>query len=90
MTVGPTEGGAESARAGEVRVIPLDDWRLQYFRDGDWREAAPGDPQDTETHRPPTPLPEGVRLVLSLPAGSPLAGPLTLDWVNPRVSGGRP
>jgi general secretion pathway protein J len=77
---------AESARAGEVPVMPLDAWRLLYFRDGAWREATPGDPQDTETNRPPTPLPDGVRLVLALPAGGPLGGALTLDWINPLVS----
>lgn len=41
-----------------------------------------------------TSLPEGVRLILSLPTGGaaagPIAGQVTLDWVNPRVSGGRP
>lgn len=81
---------AESARAQEVSVIPLDTWRLLYFRDGSWREATPGDPQDTETNRPPTPLPDGVRLVLALPEGGPLGGALALDWVNPLVSPRRP
>lgn len=77
--------------AAEVAVLPLAHWRLLYFRDGLWREATPGDPQDTETHRPPTPLPDGVRLVLTLPSAntlatppvSPLGGTLTVDWVNP-------
>ncbi|MEY2619832.1 MAG: hypothetical protein RL522_2834 [Pseudomonadota bacterium] len=76
----------ESGQAGEVMVIPLDDWRLLYFREGSWREATPGDPQDTETNRPPTPLPEGVRLVLALPTSGPLGGSLTLDWVSPLVT----
>lgn len=77
---------AQSGGAGEVAVIALDDWQLLYFREGQWRAATPGDPQDTETHRPPTPLPDGVRLVLTLPAGGPLGGALTLDWVNPLLS----
>ncbi len=77
---------AEVGRAGEVSVMPLDDWRLLYFRDGNWRDATPGDPQDTETSRPPTPLPDGVRLVLTLPAGGPMGGALTLDWVNPLLT----
>jgi general secretion pathway protein J len=73
-------------RAGEVRVIPLNQWRVLYFADASWREATPGDPQDTETQRPSTPTPDGVRLMLTLPPGGPLAGAITLDWVNPRVS----
>jgi len=78
----PTESGSGHA----VQVLPLDDWRLLYLREGSWREATPGDPQDTETNRPPTPLPDGVRLILSLPAGGPLAGVITLDWVNPLLT----
>jgi general secretion pathway protein J len=73
-------------RAGEVRVMPLNQWRVLYFADANWREATPGDPQDTETQRPSTPTPDGVRLMLTLPPGGPLAGAITLDWVNPRVS----
>jgi general secretion pathway protein J len=73
-------------RAGEVRVMPLNQWRVLYFADASWREATPGDPQDTESQRPPTPTPDGVRLMLTLPPGGPLAGAITLDWVNPRVS----
>ena len=73
-------------RAGEVRVMPLNQWRVLYFADASWREATPGDPQDTESQRPPMPTPDGVRLMLTLPPGGPLAGAITLDWVNPRVS----
>lgn len=76
----------DAERAGEVRVMPLDQWRVLYFADASWREATPGDPQDTETQRPPTPPPDGVRLMLTLPPGGPLAGAITLDWVNPRIS----
>ncbi len=73
-------------RAGEVRVLPVDQWRVLYFADADWRVATPGDPQDTEPQRPPRPLPEGVRLEITLPASSPLAGAITLDWVSPLLT----
>jgi general secretion pathway protein J len=76
----------DADRAGEVRVVPLNQWRVLYFTDDAWREATPGDPQDTETQGAPIPLPDGVRLMLTLPPGGPLAGAITLDWVNPRVS----
>ena len=77
---------SDADRAGEVRVMPLNQWRVLYFADDAWREATPGDPQDTETQGAPTPPPDGVRLMLTLPPGGPLAGAITLDWVNPRVS----
>jgi general secretion pathway protein J len=72
-----------SDRAREVPVMPLDAWRLWYFRDAAWREAVPADAAAADPSRPPPPLPDGVRLVLTLPAGGPLAGDLTLDWVSP-------
>ena len=77
---------SDADRAGEVRVMPLNQWRVLYFADDNWSEATPGDPQDSETQRPSTPLPDGVRLILTLPPGGPLAGAITLDWVNPQVS----
>lgn len=77
---------SDADRAGEVRLMPLNQWRVLYFADDAWNEATPGDPQDTETQGAPTPPPDGVRLMLTLPPGGPLAGAITLDWVNPRVS----
>ena len=35
------------------------------------------------------PLPDGVRLVLTLPEGPTLSGTLTRDWLNPSVGGGK-
>ena len=52
--------------------------------------AAPGTPQAPGTEKPvasDTVLPDGVRLVLTLPAGQALQGGLTLDWVRPVVGG---
>jgi general secretion pathway protein J len=34
-------------------------------------------------------IPDGVRLVLQLPAGRTLSGRLTRDWVRPTVGGGK-
>ena len=52
--------------------------------------TAPGTPGASETEKPvasETVLPDGVRLVLTLPAGQALQGNLTLDWVRPVVGG---
>lgn len=37
----------------------------------------------------PSPLPDGIRLVLTLPAGSAISGHVTMNWVSPRVAGGK-
>jgi general secretion pathway protein J len=34
-------------------------------------------------------LPDGVRLVLTLPPGPSITGVLTRDWVRPTFSGGK-
>jgi general secretion pathway protein J len=81
-------------RAREVAVTPLDDWQLFYFRGNAWTNpqssgsqgAAPtpsgaaSAPAATSTVGQP--LPEGIRLVLELPAGQAMNGALTIDWAR--------
>ena len=115
----------ESERARETAVLPLDDWRVYFYRNDAWTHPqssdAPGTTAGASSRQggSGTPggsggssgsgasgtdggtgsgsgraattgysLPEGVRIVLLLPAGQPVAGSLTLDWVSPRLSGG--
>jgi len=33
-----------------------------------------------------TPLPDGIRLVISIPPGASLSGTITRDWVRPSVT----
>nr|WP_315229333.1 prepilin-type N-terminal cleavage/methylation domain-containing protein [uncultured Albidiferax sp.] len=81
----------EEARRAEVALTPLADWRIFYYRDGAWSNplssAAPtaatvGTPTDTS-------IPDGVRLVLTLPPGQALAGVITHDWNKPTLGGGK-
>nr|WP_315239044.1 prepilin-type N-terminal cleavage/methylation domain-containing protein [uncultured Albidiferax sp.] len=81
----------EEARRAEVTLTPLADWRIFYYRDGAWSNplssAAPtaatvGTPTDTS-------IPDGVRLVLTLPPGQALAGVITHDWNKPTLGGGK-
>ncbi len=82
-------------RAQEVSVRPLSQWQIFFHRGGAWSNplssegvtpttlgsasgAAPGSP------------PDGIRLLLDLPAGQSLTGKLTLDWVSPTLTGGAP
>lgn len=77
------DGSAATSSSNEVRgaelgLIPLEAWQLYYFRNDNWSPAVGADVLGTGT-----PLPDGVRLVLSLPPGPALSGLLTRDWVRP-------
>jgi general secretion pathway protein J len=61
--------------------MPLDAWQLFYFRNDVWGPAV-----GAAALGAGTPMPDGVRLVLSLPPGPALAGVLTRDWVRPTAS----
>jgi len=96
-------GTAERAR--EVSVVPLDDWQLFYFRENAWTNPQSSDvsttsiataastaasaPQVPATAVTSTQLPDGVRLVLELPAGQAVTGTITRDWVRPVIGGGK-
>lgn len=93
-------GGA--LRSEEVAIAPLEDWQVFYFRDNAWSNpfstamaatapvqafgevVAPA--QDTRG-RSAGVLPDGVRLVLQLPAGRAISGRITRDYVRPTVGG---
>jgi general secretion pathway protein J len=86
----------DDARAREVLLSPLTQWQIFYYRGNSWSNplSASGANSDTNTTAnktttpaPPTTAPDGVRLVLTLPAPHPLAGTLTRDWVQPTLGG---
>jgi general secretion pathway protein J len=88
----------DSTRAGQIQIHPLSGWQLFVHRGGSWANplssdavtaGTPGSP-NTNTPNNTAPIattPDGVRLVLTLPPGPAGAGPLTLDWVRPTLSG---
>jgi general secretion pathway protein J len=89
----------DDERRGEVAVTPLDDWQIFYFRENAWTNPQSSDASAAATTpgaavAPPvlptnlaTPvLPDGVRLVLMLPAGQAISGTLTRDWVRPTLA----
>lgn len=85
---------SDALRAQEVRLAPLAGWQLYYFRGGSWSNplssagTAPGAQVPNASN---TPLPDGVRLVLEVPAPHPLSGTLTRDWARPvTLIGGAP
>jgi general secretion pathway protein J len=75
------EDGSNEARDAEVDLMPANGWQIYYFRNDSWSPAVSAEALGTNT-----PLPDGVRLVLSLPPGPALAGLITRDWVRPSVT----
>lgn len=73
------------ARRQEVAIVPLADWQLFYFRQDAWTNPLSSDAGAAVR----TGIPEGVRLVLNLPAGPALAGLITRDWVRPTLGGNK-
>ncbi len=82
---------------GEVAVSALEDWQLFYFRGGAWSNPmssavttvtqAPAGGSPIMPTAPAAGLPDGVRLVLTLPPGQAIAGRLTRDWARPTLTG---
>ena len=70
------------SRSREVAMVPLGEWKVFYFRNDAWTNPL----SSTEN---PASGPDGVRLVLTLPQGGPLAGDLTRDWIRPTISGNK-
>ena len=71
-------------RKHEVLIVPLKDWQIIYFRSNTWTNALSSDANASNGAQT---VPEGIRLVLTLPAEQALGGKLTLDWVRPDLSG---
>jgi len=76
-------------RQQETLLPATTDWQLFYHRGDSWTHPQSSDGVSGNTGRVATPVPNGVRLILTLPDGAPVQGTLTRDWVHPRVSGGK-
>ncbi|HEY0885002.1 MAG TPA: prepilin-type N-terminal cleavage/methylation domain-containing protein [Ramlibacter sp.] len=91
-----SQNPGEEERRREVAVTPLAQWQIFYFRGGAWSHplssdataGAPALPASAPA-LPLTVLPDGVRLVLTLPPGPSISGVLTRDWVRPTLGGGK-
>lgn len=81
----------------ETVLIPLDQWRVYYYRSNAWTNPQSSDQSNANngtnggtnigsnaanaTNLPL--LPDGIRIELTLPQGRALNGQMTVDWVNP-------
>ncbi|HSV36296.1 MAG TPA: prepilin-type N-terminal cleavage/methylation domain-containing protein [Ramlibacter sp.] len=76
----------------EVAVTPLAQWQLFYFRENAWTNplsSAATVPGGTATSTVTPVMPDGVRLILSLPPGQAIGGTLTRDWAQPTLGATR-
>jgi general secretion pathway protein J len=93
-----SQNPSDAMRRQEVVIAALEDWQIFYFRENAWTNplsAAAGTQTSTSTGAPATgsqgtgptgALPDGIRLVLQLPAGRAIGGRLQRDWVRPTFS----
>ena len=84
----------------EVRIASLSQWQIFFHRGGAWTNplSSTGAPlagvagQLLGVLAPAgadVSMPDGVRLVITLPAGQALSGVITRDWVRPTLGGGK-
>jgi general secretion pathway protein J len=81
---GSGPSGSSSQANGPVStavLFPAVSWQVFYYRSNAWSNplsssGAPAAGQDVT-------LPDGVRLLLTLPPATPSGGTITLDWVRP-------
>ena len=79
----------------EVRIAALTQWQIFYFRDNGWSNPLSSDSTtpitgaDKAVAGSNLALPDGVRLVLTLPPGEAISENLTLDWVRPALDRGK-
>lgn len=69
-------GAAEKRR--EVPILPVEQWKIFYYRNDAWTNPL----SSASTANADSTVPDGVRLVLTLPEGGAITGTLTRDWVR--------
>ncbi|WP_394788956.1 type II secretion system protein J [Rhodoferax sp.] len=81
----------DAEKRDETALTPLADWQLFYYREGAWSNPLSSSSTTAATvgSTVDTSVPDGIRLVLTLPPGQALSGVLTHDWIRPIVGGGK-
>ena len=79
----------------EVTLTGLDQWQIFFYRNNAWSnpqsaaDRAATAASATVAGVAVVPLPDAIRLVLTLPSGQALTGVLTKDWIRPVIGGGK-
>jgi len=85
---------SDDDKTREVQLSIISEWQVFYYRGNAWSSPFSSDSSgQTGTGAgaavADVTMPDGVRLVLTLPPSHPLGGKLTVDWVRPTQSGGK-
>ena len=82
---------SDELRRQEVAIVGIDAWQVFYFRNDSWSSplSSAAGPGGLAALLSLSPLPDGVRLVLTVSEGQVLSGRLQQDWVRPTYAGGR-
>lgn len=92
-----SQSPGDEQKAREVAIVPMEDWQIFFFRGDAWTNPL----SSAATTMPGAAIPiiapgssvalipDGVRLVLSLPPGHAITGKLTRDWVRPTLTGAK-
>jgi general secretion pathway protein J len=79
---------SEAQRQLEVRIVQLDQWQIFYYRGQSWSNPLSSAGTEGGDAAPVvTPVPDAVRLVLTLSPGQAISGTLTRDWLRPNMGG---
>ena len=88
------QNASADSQLRETFILALADWQIFYFRNNAWSNPLSSDGAVTGAlainAAKQVSVPDGIRLVLSLPSGQAFAGKLTLDWVKPTLSADKP
>lgn len=90
---------SDAMRQQQVAITPLQEWQIFFYREDSWTNPLSSADSTESADRTRAPvaagaatkstLPDGVRLILQLPAGRAISGQLVRDWVRPTVGGGK-
>jgi general secretion pathway protein J len=84
-----SQNAGADQRKYEVAILPLEAWQIFYFRNDAWTNPQSSAAAIGGTGEAIPPLPDGVRLVLTLASGQAVSGQLTRDWVRPTLGGNK-
>lgn len=85
----------DAEKTSEVQIYPLQEWKVFYYRSDAWTNPLSSDaptpprPNGEKPAGPDLTVPDGVRLVLTLPGDGAIKGTLTRDWVRLTLSGAK-
>jgi len=80
------QNAGDEDKKREVSILPLDEWQIFYFRGGAWSNPLSSDGPSSDTK---VAIPDGIRVVLTIPPAQAISGRLTMDWVRATVGGGK-